>query len=202
MTNDAVDRQALRSRMRQLRQAISGRQRAQAAQRLATQLLQLPQYCQANVIAFYYPTTTELDTRPALLHALAAGKTCLLPTIVDPKQRRMVFMPYTTHTILETDCHGINAPRYDSQHVVTVQAIDCMLLPLLAIDPAGYRLGMGLGYYDRYLAPLTDRNQRQQPTRPHLIGIGYSQQRVPSTAPNPWDIPCHTTLCVDTNINP
>ena len=64
-------------------------------------------------------------------------------------------------------------------------ALDLVLVPLVAFDARGVRLGMGGGYYDRSFAYL---NFRSRWRRPRLIGVGFDFQRAESISPQPWDV--------------
>jgi len=64
-----------------------------------------------------------------------------------------------------------------------------VLVPLVAFDDAGNRLGMGAGYYDRSFA-----FRRAAPSPPLLVGVGYEFQRVPALAAQPWDVPLDAVL--------
>jgi 5,10-methenyltetrahydrofolate synthetase len=77
---------------------------------------------------------------------------------------------------MTTDRHGIPIP--DTR---TVAAPDVILLPLVAFDESGYRLGYGGGYFDRTLASLTPR--------PIGIGVGFELARIDTVRPTAYDIP-------------
>ena len=64
--------------------------------------------------------------------------------------------------------------------------LDLVLVPLVAIDPRGTRLGTGAGFYDRCLQHLRAGRRWR---RPKLIGLGYEFQRVAALAAAPWDVP-------------
>jgi len=65
-------------------------------------------------------------------------------------------------------------------------ALDLILLPLVAFDKSGHRLGMGGGYYDRTLAFLAHRRLWR---KPHLLGTAYQFQQLETLPTQPWDIP-------------
>lgn len=67
-----------------------------------------------------------------------------------------------------------------------VRRLDVILLPLVAVDARGWRLGSGAGFYDRSLAHLRYGRRWR---RPRLIGVAYEFQRVAQLEPQPWDVP-------------
>ena len=83
-----------------------------------------------------------------------------------------------------TNIFGISEPSRSKKHSRPLWALDAPLIPLVAFDQTGNRLGMGGGFYDRLLAGLAHR-----PRRPLLIGIGYRFQQVECIPVEPWDMP-------------
>jgi len=65
------------------------------------------------------------------------------------------------------------------------------LMPLVAFDSSGNRMGMGGGFYDRSFAYL---RQRRQWCKPHLLGTGFELQRIENLPCQPWDIPLHSVV--------
>lgn len=121
----------------------------------------------AVVVAGYWPIGDELDVRP-LLGALAeCGVTIALPVVVEPR-RPLDFRAWKPGDLLEAGAHGTYHPYADAPLV----APDLLLVPLLAFDDDGYRLGYGGGYYDRTIQALRAR-------RPVItVGVGYAAQRM------------------------
>ncbi len=78
--------------------------------------------------------------------------------------------------------YGIPEPRLTLSQIVPLWTMDMVLLPLVAFDSSGNRVGMGGGYYDQALANMGAR-------RPLLIGLGYEFQRVDKILARPWDVP-------------
>lgn len=108
----------------------------------------LPEFVSAKVILFYYSVNREPDTRRAIDLALRMGKTVALPISYRGGVMR-------AHEILSAGdpgpgLHGIPAPPEDSR-LIEKDALDLIVVPALAFDRAGFRLGYGGGYYDRYL---------------------------------------------------
>ncbi len=119
-----------------------------------------------QVVAGYWPIGKEFDVRYILDDLLKAGVTCALP-VAGKDTRIMRFIRWTAELPLTKGVHGTMEPA-DGDHVDP----DILLVPLLAFDRRGYRLGQGGGYYDATLADLRARK--------HIVavGVGYAQQAV------------------------
>ena len=132
-------------------------------------------YRQARVIAGYIPLKWEADILPVLEHALYCGKQVVLPRCAEPPQM-------TLHRIASLDelvpgAYNIPEPPADTP-IVPITDADLVLVPLEGIDPAGYRLGKGGGYYDCLLAGQTCAT----------IGCALSWQHVACVPHEPWDV--------------
>jgi len=86
---------------------------------------------------------------------------------------------------------GIAEPMVSPRYYLRADALDLLLVPLVAFDVNGNRLGMGGGFYDRTLAYL---KRRQHWCRPYLLGIAHDFQRVESLKRADWDIPLQAIL--------
>lgn len=118
-----------------------------------------------QVIAGYWPAEREFDPRPILFEALQRGHACALPAVLKD-QRILRFLRWREDTPLMAGPFGIMQPPADS----TAMEPDIVLVPLLAYDRRGYRLGHGGGYYDATLADLRARRQVL------AVGVAYAQQ--------------------------
>jgi 5-formyltetrahydrofolate cyclo-ligase len=87
---------------------------------------------------------------------------------------------------LQENRFGIPEPCVPARALVRAQLLDLILVPLVAFDASGNRLGMGGGYYDRSLAFVA---QRQHWRKPHVVGLAYEFQRVARMPANAWDVP-------------
>lgn len=162
-----------------MKQSLRRRLRAQREERYVEHnllhLLDLPEFSHARVIASYYSYGTEPSTLALNRAILASGKTLLLPRI-NGENIEWVEWNGTAETLLEngkfTEPIGPGFTKLDS--------IDLVLVPALAIDPDGFRLGQGGGFYDRTLPNL----------RAHKHGVVYPFERMEHDLPRePWDIP-------------
>lgn len=128
-----------------------------------------------GTIAFCMPIRAEVDCRPLAEHLLALGWQAAMP-VVSQLNAPMEFRAWWPEAPMTADPYGIPVPATDvSAHP------DVMLLPLVAFDAAGYRLGYGGGYFDRTLAAMKPR--------PLAIGVGFDLAAVKNIHPEPHDIP-------------
>jgi 5-formyltetrahydrofolate cyclo-ligase len=138
-------------------------------------LLELPEISGAHVIASYYSYGTEPSTIALNRAIVASGKTLLLPRIIG-EEIEWVEWNGTPETLVENGkFREPTGPTFEK-----IDAIDLVLVPALAIDPDGYRLGQGGGYYDRALPLL----------RAHKHGVVYPYERMEHDLPREkWDVP-------------
>ncbi len=122
------------------------------------------------VVAGYWPLGSEMDVRPLMLRLAAAGAEMALP-VTRAGDQPLEFRRWRPGDVLEPGAHGVSQPKADAP--VVVPAV--LLVPLLAFDAAGWRLGYGAGYYDRTLAVLRARLLDAQPL---AIGVAYAAQEL------------------------
>jgi len=127
-----------------------------------------------RTIAFCWPMKNEFDCRPLVARLLDAGWQAAQPVVVAPAAA-MEFRSWTPGAAMTSDRHGIPVPEAGAFVVP-----DVVLLPLVAFDDQGYRLGYGGGYFDRTLAGMTPR--------PLAIGVGFELAHVASVRPQVHDI--------------
>lgn len=154
-------------------QTLSDAQRAMLERRLAEHLTSL--FAGVSVVGGYCPLGSEISPLPATEEARAVGAIVAYPCFANPAK------PFRFHAgdPLEPGPFGIMQPA--KRHPV-VQP-DLVLVPLIAIDGHGTRLGRGKGHYDRALVRLKKSGAR-------LVGIGWPIQRLTETIPrDEWDIP-------------
>lgn len=178
--SDASDIAALKAVLRETarrgRAALSDAERTTAAGGVAGQLtgLALP----PGVIAGYWPLADELNIRPALIALRRQGHTIALP-VTGPKQTPLTFRRWDEGAALERGRFDTRHPSVNAPEVIP----DVVLLPLLAFDRRGNRLGYGGGYYDRTLARLRDQG-------PVLaVGVAFAIQEMEELPAGRYDRP-------------
>jgi 5-formyltetrahydrofolate cyclo-ligase len=175
---DESARRALRAQMRTRRLALPATVRMKAAETVATHARTIERVWSSGYVAGYWASRGELP-----LHALLAPPppfVYCLPCITESTDLR--FAPWRHGDALVQNRYGIPEPDVLESSQLQASAMNAVLLPLLAFDRSGTRLGAGGGYYDRSLA--ADRGQR-----PLLIGIGYGFQEVEHLPRAAWDVP-------------
>lgn len=126
---------------------------------------------QGKVYAAYWPADSEFDVRYMIDDILKAGGTIALP-LASKTSREMKFAPWDGKEELVKGAFGIMVPSTDKR----VEP-DVLLVPFLAFDRKGYRLGRGGGHYDATIAALRNRKEIL------AVGVGYAAQAVLFTLP-------------------
>lgn len=174
-------RQAMRQAMRTRRRQLGPIERIAAAQSLRDTLDTLPAFRSATRVAGYWACDGEIPLHSSLAMLARRGQAFHLPVIAG---RTLAFAPWSPGEPVQANRFGIPEPA--SEQRIEAKALDLVLLPLLAFDRKGARLGTGGGFYDRCFAFLGDA---QRPTRPLLVGVGYAFQEQSSMVMHAWDIP-------------
>ena len=183
---DSDSRNALRRSLRAQRNTLSAAQQLRAAQQLATRLATQPLFRVSRRIAVYLPNDGEIDPVPLMTRIWRMNKICYLPILSRLTHDRLWFAPFTPDTPLTQNRFGIFEPLTPARNRISAQELDLILMPLVAFDTQGNRLGMGGGFYDKSLAFLRTRRVWR---KPHLIGLAHDFQRVDKLTASAWDVP-------------
>ncbi|MDR2878109.1 MAG: 5-formyltetrahydrofolate cyclo-ligase [Chromatiales bacterium] len=184
-------RTELRQRMRAQRRALSESAQLHAAHALRQTAIRGQLLHNHQNIAFYLCTDGEIDVLPLLQRAHAMGRHCFLPVLDSMARERLWFMPWQPGDRLIANHFGIGEPALGMRHRISAAHINLILMPLVAFDDQGNRLGMGGGFYDRSLAFLTRRKHWR---RPALCGVAHEFQHVDALPSEAWDVPLDTCL--------
>ena len=180
-------KQDLRRRMRHRRRATSGLAQRRAARAAARRLAALPEIRRARRVAVFVANDGELDPAPLARLARERGVRLYLPVVTGTSPRPLAFLPWVTReTQLVRNRFGIREPRPAPQRRLPLRLLDVIVVPLVAFDAHGRRLGMGGGFYDRTLA-FVRRQWRGR--RPRLVAAAYDFQRVTELPTRSWDVP-------------
>jgi 5-formyltetrahydrofolate cyclo-ligase len=174
------ERKQLRAAMRSRRQTLPAAERMQAAEAISQHLLADPAFADGYV-AGYWAMGGEVPLH-VLQMRLRPGQIWCLPCLEQDGSLR--FAPWRPGDELVSNQFGIPEPSVLPESRLSPQDMSVILLPLLAFDSAGHRLGMGGGWYDR---SLEFRQGRSAP--PRLVGVAYGFQQVPALPSEAWDVP-------------
>lgn len=176
-------RALLRARMSLERNELDARRRIAAAAGVLHSLESLPEFMTDARVAGYWAVRGELPLNLAVASLTRREQQYFLPVLGEARQLR--FARYREGTSLRSNRFGIPEPAVTPAALRTAGDMDIILLPLLAFDRKGHRLGTGGGWYDSSLAFLGDRPRAG---RPMLVGIGYAFQEVEAVPIQPWDV--------------
>ena len=115
-----------------------------------------------------------------------ANKLCYLP-ILAAQEKSLEFALYHREDPLKKNRYQINEPV--SREFIQLEKLDVVLMPLVGIDLAGNRLGMGGGYYDKTFEKISKAYKR-----PYFIGLAYEAQKCENLPHDAWDIPLDGVL--------
>ena len=170
-----MDKKALRKQIRQQKQAMTPEQIEQASARLCDLFFETEQYKKAKTVYSYLPYNQEVRTVPILERAIADGKAVAVPKVYGDTMR---FVYITDLTQIAPGYAGIPEPVADEPVADDPTAL--VLMPGLAFDPQGHRIGYGGGFYDRFLEA-----EPQHPT----VALCYDFQLLPHLETEEHDIP-------------
>ena len=165
----------LRERLRAVRRAIPPERRSRDAECLALSLMRIPELACAGLVLGYGANAEEIDPGPALARLRDAGVRVAYP--------RVSHSDLDLHEVgdpadLVLAVYGIREPRPDAPRVEP-EDIDAVLVPGVAFDRSGRRLGYGGGFYDRFLVRL--------PVEAVRIGVAFDEQVVEELPSQPHD---------------
>jgi 5-formyltetrahydrofolate cyclo-ligase len=181
----------MRRELRDRRLALSSKQQRLHSRSVARHFITSRYFLRCRSIAIYLTNDGELDPAPLALEARHAGKKVYLPVLRPRPDKALWFCEYRTGDPLYPNRFGIPEPDIRRRKIHPPWALDIVLLPLVAFDIHGNRLGMGGGYYDRTFSFLLNRRHW---VRPPLIGVAHECQKVEQIHSRPWDIPLNAVI--------
>lgn len=135
-----------------------------------------------GAVSLFWPMRDEIDVRPLMAALAARGAELCLP-VMQGRDRPLLFRRWQAGDPLARGPFGVDEPLEDAAEVRPAVVV----VPLLAFDAAGNRLGYGGGYYDRTLRAL--RNTSPENGVVLAVGVAYDEQETASVPECPWDEP-------------
>jgi 5-formyltetrahydrofolate cyclo-ligase len=170
------DKRTLRSAMLAWRSGLEEAERRAAAEGLLAMLRQERPFETPAVVSGFWPINEEIDIRPLMIELHNQGCQLALP-VVQGKGRPLLFRAWRPGDSLEAGVFGTLQP---SARRETLEP-EALLVPLLACDKDGWRLGYGGGFYDRTLAGLRAKRKVT------AVGVAFNAQLIPDVPHGPDD---------------
>ena len=175
-----MDKKELRRRIRDLKRAMTEEKIVEKSRRLGELFCRSELYRNAKTIYGYLPYNQEVRTVPMLEQALKDGKQVAVPKVYGDE---MKFILMEDLSAVEKGYAGIPEPVADEP--VACDEMALVLMPGLAFDPQGHRIGYGGGFYDKFLA--------KEPNHPTLA-LCYDFQMLQELETEEFDIPVDQVL--------
>ncbi|MBW2020163.1 MAG: 5-formyltetrahydrofolate cyclo-ligase [Deltaproteobacteria bacterium] len=161
------------------RDALSNEERGEKSAAIMARLFDFANFLEARIVLFYMSYHSEVDTEPMICKALEHGKTVALP-LVGKKERQIV--PFKIDNLdqdIRPGYRGIREPIPQRCKQIPVEQINLAIIPGIAFDERGGRIGHGTGCYDRFI-PQLDITTRK-------VALAFECQIVPQIPMEPHD---------------
>lgn len=168
----------IRKRLLGLRNAQSKEEIVAKSGEIVARLIRIEEIRKASTLMLYLNFGSEVETDELICWGWEEGKRIAVP-LCRPEGRLLTPCLIESFDDLETGSYGIREPRADRLRIVPHGEIDAVLVPAVAFDRRGYRVGYGGGYYDRFLPQLP---------RAAKIGAAFACQIVPEVPTDRYDV--------------
>ena len=182
-------KQALRKQMRAVRSALPESACDARSSLIARRVLALPELERANTILAFASIRNEVRTQEIMDAAWSAGKRVVLPRVVEDQLALHVIDRSST---LREGAFAVPEPDEAAKRIEPGD-VDFVLVPALAVDPRGYRIGYGGGYYDKLLPKLE---------RACSCAVAYHFQLIPEVPELPFDVTVDLVVTDERTIRP
>jgi 5-formyltetrahydrofolate cyclo-ligase len=183
------DKSAIRKQLREKLALIPEAQRISRSTAAAAFLTASPEFAAARIVMLYLTAAGEMDTAPLALKCWQSGKTVVVPKVSWDQRRMLPVEINSLQTRMTTTGPGVREPV--SGNPMPVNLIDLVIVPGMGFTAKGYRIGRGMGFYDRFLA--------QHDFIGISCGMGFEEQIVPELPVLDHDMPL-SMLCTDRGI--
>ncbi len=179
-----MDKADIRRWMLEKRCSISDEKSIEISLTIQQKLFLTPRYKEANIIALYSSFRGEVKTERLIERALFDGKKVVMPKI-SMEDYRMHFIAISAKDDLMTNSYGLKEPEQKNSGYFAEENIDLFVVPGVAFDLSGNRIGMGKGYYDRAL---------QSVSRDSVVALAYEFQLIDSVPAENHDVVMGTII--------
>ena len=174
-----VDKREIRKRILKIRNQMSPEEIEAKSRQIIGRLIELDDIRRGSTLMVFLSFGSEVQTDGLISWGWEMGKRIIVP-LSRPEDREMTPCIINDFADLEIGHYGIREPRAERMVVVPLDEIDAILIPAVAFDRSGRRVGYGGGYYDRFLLKVP---------RAARIAAVFACQIVPEVKADPHDIP-------------
>ncbi|MDI6826440.1 MAG: 5-formyltetrahydrofolate cyclo-ligase [Candidatus Aenigmarchaeota archaeon] len=165
-----MEKEDIRKKILSLRDSLTEEEMRSKSGLIQKRLFNLPEFKKARTIFFYVSTRNEVKTERMIKSALNLGKRVVVP-ISDVKERKLILSELKDFDKeLEPGAFNILEPKREFFRPVLSEEVDFIIVPGIAFDKNGDRIGYGMGFYDKFLSSL----KKRVPT----VGLAYEFQMV------------------------
>ncbi|MBN1872088.1 MAG: 5-formyltetrahydrofolate cyclo-ligase [Candidatus Omnitrophica bacterium] len=181
-----IKKKMLRKEVLEKLHNVSQEDRRRNVKALKDKLFSLKQFKEAKCVMFYVSKHYEVDTHEMIDATIAMGKKVVVPiTLKEEKTLRPSELKDREKELIKGH-YGIHQPGEEHIRIVPIEEVDVMVVPALAFDKDGHRLGHGGGYYDRFL--------EKAPSKIYTVGLAFGFQVVEELPRHQTDIPVDKVL--------
>lgn len=185
-----MEKAVLRRRFLAIRARMTPREVWESSRSIFKSLAQEPVFKKAENICCYLSFDNEVHTHGFILRCLKAGKIVAVPKV--DKKKGILLSKLTDFDHLSPGTFGILEPKEDTFQPFDPGKLDLAVIPAVALDCRGNRLGFGKGYYDKFLT--------QSEKKTFLVGVVHDFQLVGQLPVWAHDIPVHQVITSRDNI--
>ncbi|MCK5810846.1 MAG: 5-formyltetrahydrofolate cyclo-ligase [Cocleimonas sp.] len=180
--NKEIKKNKRRKQLQQQRRLLSTLQQTLLSQKICQQVSRANCFKEAQHIALYTPVKGEANPLPL---QDASNKSFYLPVLSTEHKFHLNFVKIHKNTKYKNNIYAIPEPIYTPRDIIPATQLDLVMMPLVATDKEGHRMGMGGGYYDRSFAFKLNSDANS----PKLLGFAYHFQLVDQLIAESWDVP-------------
>lgn len=180
---DPTYRKWLRKEKINARDSLSPEEREELSRQLVRRLVATPEFQQANTVLIYRATRGEVRLESLEAAPEAEGKRLIFPLCVS--DRSMVALLPRGEDAWAEGYYGIHEPVREKSELIQPEEIDLVICPCTVFDESGNRMGMGAGFYDRYLEKCTNAR---------VAAVAFEVQKAAQVPAAPWDKPMELTV--------
>lgn len=184
-----MDKKNLRAEILEKRKNISREELEKKSSSIAKSLFSTDYYKRSNYIMAYIDFRNEVKTEEIVKTALKEGKNVVIPISVVENKQLILSQLFNYDKELEASTYGILEPKSEFVREIHPELIDLILVPGVAFDRRGYRIGYGGGYYDRFLSKI----HKSVPK----VALAFNLQITPHIKEGKYDIPVDYVITED-----